>query len=103
MTVTYVTTDITTSFSIGAAGDVLDVLPTGIVTNQSGAGVNANYSCTVDVWGTVAGTDYGIAASGTSANTLQWGYCGNENFDFGVNWVSPGWSAWHTAGPRTAK
>jgi hypothetical protein len=42
------------------------------------------------------------AASGTSANTLQFGYCGNENFDFGVNWISPGWSTWRSAGPGTS-
>jgi hypothetical protein len=29
---------------------------------------------------------------------LDFGYCGWENFDFGVNWVSPGYQVWHQGG-----
>ena len=35
-------------------------------------------------------------ASGSSPNTYDFGYCGLENLDFGVNWVSPGWGLWRS-------
>ena len=35
---------------------------------------------------------------GSAAAPLQFGYCGLENFDFGVNWVSPGWTSWKRGG-----
>jgi hypothetical protein len=31
--------------------------------------------------------------AGSSIPQLRFGYCGSENFDFGKNWVSPGWTA----------
>lgn len=30
--------------------------------------------------------------AGSPASQIRFGYCGLENFDFGVNWVSPGWT-----------
>jgi len=41
------------------------------------------------------------ATAGRTANPLQWAYCGTENFDFGVNWVSPGVTNWQKSGPGT--
>jgi hypothetical protein len=35
---------------------------------------------------------------GSAAAPLQFGYCGLENFDFGTNWVSPGWTSWKHGG-----
>ena len=35
---------------------------------------------------------------GSVAAPLQFGYCGLENLDFGVNWVSPGWTSWKRGG-----
>lgn len=29
---------------------------------------------------------------------LQFGYCGTEKFNFGTNWVSPGWTVWRQGG-----
>ncbi len=40
-------------------------------------------------------------AGGTPAS-MNWGRCGQEHFDFGVNWVtSPGWALWEVAGSGT--
>jgi hypothetical protein len=36
------------------------------------------------------------ASSGGTPNTYDFGYCGLENLDLGVNWVSPGWGLWRS-------
>lgn len=40
-----------------------------------------------------------VANPGSTANvpSIRFGFCGSEHFDFGVNWVSPGWAT-HRAG-----
>jgi len=32
--------------------------------------------------------------AGSAGVPLQFGYCGQENLNFGTNWISPGWSLW---------
>lgn len=41
--------------------------------------------------------------AGATPVSMNWGRCGQEHLDFGVNWVtSPGWALWEVAGSGTA-
>ena len=43
----------------------------------------------IDVRNNIITTRPGVA----SPPVMEWAYCGQENFDFGVNWISPGYSS----------
>jgi hypothetical protein len=89
MTITFVTTDLTTQFTIAAEGDTLDVLPTGVITNVDTGGdiqaVYSQYDCTVNVYGTVAGGGYGlnVGEAGKTTN-IYVGDAGSITGVFGV-------------------
>ena len=61
MTTTFVTTDMTNVFTIAAEGDLLDVMPSGVITasNLLGAVVGA-FGCEIEVLGAIAGVFAGI-------------------------------------------